>query len=316
MSSNHSAHAMERHCDVCVLDGSDAGLNAALAVVRQGRSVIVVATGTSSPDLVAEIRRHGGEILAAQATGTSRRPETGDFRVGLPSGDFVIARQVLTEAGEAAADLGPSGSSANEADWDHRYGGDQIWSGNPNGSLVNEVTGLTPGRALDIGAGEGGDAIWLAEQGWSVTASDISGRALERIGAEAARRGLKVECLHADANASDPYEAGAFDLVSAQYASIPRTPDDRAVRAILNAVAPGGMLLIVSHDLEPLRTMDPDHFRPFDPDAYVRVEDFAAVIEDSAEWTIETHDKRERPAGSASGHHHVHDIVFRARRRA
>ena len=71
--------------------------------------------------------------------------------------------------------------SANEADWDHRYGGDQMWSGNPNGTLVNEISGLAPGRALDVGAGEGGDALWLAEQGWSVTASDISQRALDRV---------------------------------------------------------------------------------------------------------------------------------------
>ena len=75
--------------------------------------------------------------------------------------------------------------SANEADWDHRYGGDQMWSGNPNGTLVNEISGLAPGRALDVGAGEGGDALWLAEQGWRVTASDISQRALDRV----ARRG-------------------------------------------------------------------------------------------------------------------------------
>ena len=80
--------------------------------------------------------------------------------------------------------------SANEADWDHRYGGDQIWSGNPNGTLVNEISGLAPGRALDVGAGEGGDALWLAEQGWNVTASDISQRALDRVDAEAERRGL------------------------------------------------------------------------------------------------------------------------------
>ena len=117
--------------------------------------------------------------------------------------------------------------SANEADWDHRYGGDQMWSGNPNGTLVNEISGLAPGRALDVGAGEGGDALWLAEQGWSVTASDISQRALDRVGAEAERRGLRVECHHADANALDPFETAAFDLVSAQYASIPRTPDGR-----------------------------------------------------------------------------------------
>jgi len=63
--------------------------------------------------------------------------------------------------------------SANEADWDHRYGGDQMWSGKPNGTLVNETDGLAAGRALDVGAGEGGDAIWLAEMGWTVTASDL-----------------------------------------------------------------------------------------------------------------------------------------------
>lgn len=307
---------MERHCDICVLDGSAAGLDAALQVVREGRSAIVVAAGAASSAQAAEIRRHGGEILGLQATDVSHRPDTGDYRVGLQGGHSVIARQVLSETDHELSAIDGPGSSANEADWDHRYGGDQIWSGNPNGTLVNEVSGLTPGRALDIGAGEGGDAIWLATHGWNVTASDISGRALERISAEARRRGLKVECLHADANADAPYPAGAFDLVSAQYASIPRTPGDRGVGNILNAVAPGGTLLIVSHDLEPLRAADPEHARPFDPDAYVRVEDFTAALEGSPEWTVDGHDKRDRPAGSASHTHHVHDIVLRARRRA
>ena len=77
--------------------------------------------------------------------------------------------------------------SANEADWDHRYGGDQMWSGNPNGTLVNEIDGLAAGRALDVGAGEGGDAVWLAEHGWQVTANDISQRALDRVAAVAER---------------------------------------------------------------------------------------------------------------------------------
>jgi hypothetical protein len=104
--------------------------------------------------------------------------------------------------------------------------------------------------------------------------------------------------------------------VSAQYASIPRTPDDRGVHNILNAVAPGGTLLIVGHDLEPMRApaSEPAHSRPFDPDAYVRVDDFAAVLADSPAWDIELHEKRPRPAGAASASHHVHDIVLRARR--
>jgi SAM-dependent methyltransferase len=208
-------------------------------------------------------------------------------------------------------------TSANETDWDNRYGDHHLWSGNPNGTLVNEVSGLAPGRALDVGAGEGGDALWLAEQGWSVTASDISQRALDRVAAEAERRGLPVERHHADANALDAFPAGAFDLVSAQYASIPRTPDGRGVRNLLNAVAPGGMLLVVSHDLEAMRApVDSGHSRPFDPDAYVRVDDFAAALSDSSAWDIELHEKRPRPAGAASASQHSDDVVLRARRRA
>jgi thioredoxin reductase/protein-L-isoaspartate O-methyltransferase len=206
-------------------------------------------------------------------------------------------------------------TSANEADWDHRYSGDQMWSGNPNGTLVNEVAGLAAGRVLDVGAGEGGDAVWLAERGWLVTANDVSRRALARVAAEAERRGLRVECHHADANALDPFEPAAFDLVSAQYASIPRTPDGRGVDNLLAAVAPGGMLLVVSHDLAPMRTPIDTHHdsRAFDPDAYVRVEDVVAVLVDSPDWIVELHESRPRPAGAASSHH-VDDVVLRARR--
>ena len=237
------------------------------------------------------------QVLQAAANGS---------RVGAMI-SFSLAREDLRAAARP---------SANESDWDHRYGGAQMWSGNPNGSLVNEVSGLAPGRALDVGAGEGGDAIWLASRGWTVTASDISQRALERVGAEAARRGLPVECLRADANSLGAFGKAAFDLVSAQYASIPRTSDDRGVRNILDAVAPGGTLLIVSHDIEPMRAaVESGHPQAFDPDAYVRVEDFVAALDGSPGWDIELHEKRDRPAGAASASHHVHDIVLRARRR-
>lgn len=206
--------------------------------------------------------------------------------------------------------------SANEADWDQRYGGDAVWSGNPNGTLVNEIDGVTAGRALDVGAGEGGDAVWLAEHGWQVTANDISQRALDRVAALAQQRGLPIECHHADANAYSAFEVAAFDLVSAQYASIPRTPDGRGVRNLLDAVAPGGTLLVVSHDLEPIRApIDTrEQSRAFDPDAYVRVDDFVAAMADSPLWDVQVDEKRPRPPGAASASHHVDDIVLRARR--
>jgi thioredoxin reductase/SAM-dependent methyltransferase len=208
--------------------------------------------------------------------------------------------------------------SATATDWEHRYSGEPMWSGNPNGTLVHEMTGLAPGRALDVGAGEGADALWLTEQGWKVTANDIAQRALDRAEAEARRRGLLLTCLRADANALDAFEPAAFDLVSAQYASIPRTPDERGVRNIMDAVAPGGTLLVVSHDLEPMRIPidTTTHSRAFDPDAYVRVDDIVAALTRTPGWEIEVHEKRSRPGGSATASHHVDDIVLRARRTA
>jgi thioredoxin reductase/protein-L-isoaspartate O-methyltransferase len=206
--------------------------------------------------------------------------------------------------------------SANAADWDQRYSGKQLWSGNPNGTMVHEVSPLPSGRALDVGAGEGGDAVWLAEHGWAVTASDVSQRALDRVEAEAQRRGLEVDLLLADANATSPYATGAFDLVSAQYASIPRTPDQRGVRNLLGAVASGGRLLVVSHDLAPMRAPVDTALdsRPMDPDAYVRVGDVVALVEGDPQWEVEVNERRPRPTGAASSHH-VDDVVLRVRRR-
>jgi SAM-dependent methyltransferase len=278
------------------------GLRPAAHPTGLGDFVETDATGaTAVPDLYAagNVTDPSQQVLQAAADGS---------RVGATI-SFSLAHDDIRAAARP---------SANEADWDHRYGGDQMWSGNPNGALVNEISGLAPGRALDVGAGEGADALWLAEQGWCVTASDISQRALDRVNAESERRGVRVECHHADANALDAFEPGAFDLVSAQYASIPRTPDGRGVRNLLNAVASGGTLLVVSHDLEPMRAPIDTlaHSRAFDPDAYVRVDDFAAALADSPAWNIEVHEQRRRPAGSASASHHINDVVLRARHRA
>ncbi|MPZ54212.1 MAG: FAD-binding protein [Acidimicrobiia bacterium] len=98
-----------------------------------------------------------------------------------------------------------------ETYWDRRYGTDPIWSGHPNETLLHEVGDLAPGRALDVGAGEGGDAIWLAQQGWSVVASDISQNALDRIADMAEEYDLAIDCLHTDANTLDAFEPGAYD---------------------------------------------------------------------------------------------------------
>ena len=207
-------------------------------------------------------------------------------------------------------------TSGEQTDWDHRYSaGEPMWSRNPNGTLVGQVGDLAPGRALDVGAGEGADALWLAERGWEVTASDISGNALARVAAEADRRGLIVRCLRSDANDPDAFGTDTYDLVSLQYGSFHRTPDQRGLRNLLGAVAPGGTLLVVGHDLTPLR--DPvdvsTQTRMFDADAYVGVDEIAAALDDAATWHVELHETRPRPPGAATTHH-VADVVLRARR--
>ncbi|TDQ50721.1 class I SAM-dependent methyltransferase [Actinorugispora endophytica] len=142
----------------------------------------------------------------------------------------------------------PDDTSA-EAHWDARYSQNhRIWSGAPNAALVREAADLRPGRALDLGAGEGADAIWLARRGWRVTAVDVSQVALDRAAehaAEAEVAGL-VDWQRHDLATSFP--SGVFDLVSAHFLhSFIDMPRERILRTAALAVAPGGVLLVVGH---------------------------------------------------------------------
>jgi len=195
------------------------------------------------------------------------------------------------------------------AEWDERYASaEQVWSGRPNGALVAEVAGLRPGRALDVGCGEGADVVWLAQQGWDVTGLDVSQVALDRAAMHARQAGASVRWVHADlVQAQLP--AGAFDLVSAQYPALLRTPGDDAERALLAAVAPGGTLLVVHHaDIDP----EEAKARGFDPADYVGPADVAALLDDG--WRVEVDEKRSRDITGGAGAHHTHDLVLRARR--
>src|SRR4051794_30296354 len=89
------------------------------------------------------------------------------------------------------------GAAAQASEWDARYGerDGAMWSGRPNGRLVAEVAELTPGSALDVGCGEGADAIWLARGGWTVTAIDVSDVAIGRAREAAERAGATVEWM-------------------------------------------------------------------------------------------------------------------------
>ncbi|MGF7235485.1 MAG: class I SAM-dependent methyltransferase [Frankia sp.] len=225
-------------------------------------------------------------------------PVTNESAAGPPTSDV------------PSAAVGYVGDPAVAAEWDGRYADrEQLWSGQPNGALVAEVAGLAPGRVLDVGCGEGADAVWLARGGWDVTALEVSGVALERAAGHARDAGVTVRWVHAGlAEAALP--PGAFDLVSAQYPALPRTADAAAERALLAAVAPGGVLLLVHHAGMEIR---PVHDDGIDPADYVWPSMVAALLDD--DWEVELDEQRPRiaPHGGA-GAHHVDDLVLRARR--
>ncbi|MER6677468.1 class I SAM-dependent methyltransferase [Streptomyces sp. NPDC000983] len=202
------------------------------------------------------------------------------------------------------------GDPAVAAEWDSRYTErGQLWSGRPNGALVAEAADLTPGRVLDVGCGEGADAVWLAREGWDVTALEVSGVALERAAGHARDAGVAVRWIHAELTGA-ALPPASFDLVSAQYPALLRTPDAASERALLAAVAPGGVLLLVHHAGMDEHGADDGGFDPAD---YVWPSMVADLLDD--DWVTEVNEQRPRvaPEGGA-GAHHTDDVVLRARR--
>ena len=133
--------------------------------------------------------------------------------------------------------------------WDERYAGDElVWSAEPNRFLVAEVEGLAPGRALDLACGEGRNSVWLAERGWTVTGVDFSQAGLDKARRLAASRDVGVEWRRADVT-EDPPSPDSYDLVIVMYLHLPEAGRRRAFRRAAAAVAPGGTLLVVGHDI-------------------------------------------------------------------
>jgi SAM-dependent methyltransferase len=221
--------------------------------------------------------------------------------------------------------------------WDERYDGQQVWSGNPNPQLVEQIAGLTgtgdlvPGTALEIGCGEGADAIWLAGQGWDVTGLDISPVALARAAEHAAAAGVTIEFRPADLLTWRPSEA-RFDLVSAQFIHLPAAQFRDLLSRVAGAVRSGGTLLVVghyplsdhSHDHDAEQGHDHDHDaerghdRVADQDKQhlmLTAEQLADLL-DPAQWIVEFTGEPDRagkgPDGTVMA---LRDSVVRARRR-
>jgi SAM-dependent methyltransferase len=169
--------------------------------------------------------------------------------------------------------------------WDERYGAaESVWSGNPNPQLVTHASDLPPGTALDVGSGEGADAIWLAAGGWQVTAVDVSAVALARAAERAQRRELgdRIAWEQGDLIGWDP-SPRQFDLVSAQFMYLPPAALTELHRRLAAAVRPGGKLLIVGHDMSDLQT---SMGRPHLPESYYYSGEQIAASLTVADWEI------------------------------
>ena len=137
----------------------------------------------------------------------------------------------------------------DSATWDERYAAaDLVWSVEPNQWVVELIGSLSPGKALDLAAGEGRNALWLVEQGWQVTAVDFSGVAVERMQQlAAARLGERASALTAVVGDATEPQGSGMDLVLLSYLHLPDEQWRRAVIAAVDACRPGGRLVIIGH---------------------------------------------------------------------
>jgi thioredoxin reductase/SAM-dependent methyltransferase len=302
-------------------DGTQVGLNAlAVAPVCRARTGLLAPLGLQPIEVRIGQQLAGTQIEADPAGATSaagvwvagnvasvQAQVVSSAAAGLAAAAAINTDLITADAARALQAYRDQRTDTKNT-WDERYANiEQDWGSKPNPALVTEADGLPPGQALDVGCGHGADAIWLAARGWNVTALDVSQVALERAADRARNAGAPVRWLHA-ALTDAPVPPGTFDLVSAQYPALLRTPDRDAERKLLQAVAPGGVLLVVHHadvDVERAKA------NGFDPGDYVMPADVAALLDDT--WRVEVSERRPRPV-PAQGAHHTHDIVLRARR--
>ena len=193
-------------------------------------------------------------------------------------------------------------------EWDQRYAATElIWTAEPNRFVVEELTGEAPGRALDLGTGEGRNAIWLAEQGWQVTAVDFSPVGLAKAARLAGSRDVTVTWVEADLRAYQPAE-GAFDLVLLSYIHLPRAEFDALLKTAASALAPGGTLLVIGHDVDNVAR---GHGGPQDPAILHRSDDVVAALPGLA---IRRAGQARRPVQTSEGEKVAIDTVVRAQR--
>jgi SAM-dependent methyltransferase len=200
--------------------------------------------------------------------------------------------------------------TTEQAAWDQRYSGpDLVWGAGPNRFVAEELAALPPGRAIDLGTGEGRNAIWLAERGWRVTAVDFSAVGLARAARLAAERGVSVEWVQADLLDYQP-APGGYELVLIAYLQLASVSLARVFRAAAAAVAPGGTLLVIGHDRDNIAR---GHGGPQEPDRLYTPEMITAELDRLA---IRRAERVPRPVRTPEGERTAIDTLVRAERPA
>jgi SAM-dependent methyltransferase len=203
-----------------------------------------------------------------------------------------------------------------QAFWDDRYAGrTHVWSGRPNPYLLTEAADLAPGRAIDVGCGEGADAVWLAQRGWEVTGADVSpvglkraARNAETVGADVAAR---ITWRQVDLFADEWTPLGSYDLVTSQYLHLPPGVRSQSMERLGDAVVPGGDLLVAAHHPSDLQIPG---LRPNMPELFCTAEELAALLDPEA-WDIITADAPQRSVKGPEGTPvTIRDTVLHARR--
>jgi SAM-dependent methyltransferase len=197
--------------------------------------------------------------------------------------------------------------------WNQRYAdADLVWSAEANRFVVQEVSDLPPGRALDLGAGEGRNAIWLAERGWRVTAVDFSDIGLQKARRLAEARGVEIDWTEADLRSYSP-ATGAFDLVVLLYIHLPAEERRALVGRAADAVAVGGTLLVVGRDRS---NLEEGYGGPQDPAILFSPDDITDDLAGIKNLRIVRADRVMRPVMTDDGERHAIDALVRAERRS
>ncbi|PZG24424.1 SAM-dependent methyltransferase [Micromonospora craterilacus] len=194
--------------------------------------------------------------------------------------------------------------------WEQHYQGHPGGQGSPSPQLIAEVTDLPAGTALDAGCGHGADAVWLAGQGWEVTAVDVSSTVVNNAEEFAARQepdiAPRISWVVADLTAWEP--AQQFDLVVSQYVH-PDMPFSQFVARLARAVAPGGTLLVVGHD-----HADRHSAEHAPQKASIGLEAVTGSLTDEL-WDVAVAESRTRQVEHGSTQMRLHDLVVKAHRK-